>query len=96
MIVLLARYYGRVGTGDEIAEALREMAPLARSEDGCELYLVSRSTEDPDAFLLYEHYRDNDALAAHRETEHFKRIVERTVMPMLDRRERELSELLEG
>lgn len=94
MIVLVVRYLGKQGRGDEIAEAMREMAPLAREEDGCELYLVARSTQNRDAFFLHEHYRDERAYDVHRETEHFKRIVEGRVMPMLESREREIGELL--
>lgn len=94
MIVLAARYYAKPGSGDEVAEGLREMTPLSRAEDGCELYFANRSTEDPDVFLLYEHYRDEAALAAHRETPHFERIVEGRIMPLVDRRERELYALV--
>jgi quinol monooxygenase YgiN len=43
---------------------------------------------NPDQFLLYEHYVDDAALAAHRETPHFKEIIEGTIIPMLDKRER--------
>ena len=45
---------------------------MAAGEPGCTLYHANRSTENPDLFLLYEHYRDQAALAAHRETPHFK------------------------
>ena len=40
--------------------------------------------------VLYEHYVDGAALLAHRETPHFKEIVEGTIMPLLEKREREL------
>lgn len=95
MIVLLARYYAKPGLGDKVEAALREMVPLSRAEEGCELYYVSRSQENPDEFLLYEHYRDEAALAAHRETPHYKRIVEETILPLLERRERQLFRLVE-
>lgn len=95
MLVLAVRYQGQRGKGDEIAEAMREMVALAREEDGCELYVVARSTENPDVFLLHEHYRDEQAFDRHRETEHFKRIVEERVVPMLESRERERAQLIE-
>jgi quinol monooxygenase YgiN len=41
-------------------------------------------------FLLYEQYTDQAALDAHRNTPHFKEIIEGTIVPLLDRREREL------
>jgi quinol monooxygenase YgiN len=89
MAVLVARYYVRAGDGDEVEAALKEMAALVRErEPDCVLYEVNRSQDDPDEFLLYERYRDTDALAAHRETPHFKAIVEGRILPLLVRRDR--------
>lgn len=90
MIVLVARYYGKPGVGDRIETALKQMAPqVAASEEGCRLYQASRSQENPDNFLLYEHYVDEAALLAHRETPHFKELIEGIVVPLLEKRERE-------
>jgi len=97
MIVLIARYYGKPGQGDTIEAALKRVAPLVRErEPGCTLYHVSRSQDNPDNFLLYEQYVDEVALLAHRETPHFKEIIEGTIMPVLEKRERELYTLVVG
>jgi (4S)-4-hydroxy-5-phosphonooxypentane-2,3-dione isomerase len=94
MIVLVARYQVKSGHGDEVLAALRRMAPLVKSgEPGCKLYQACRAQDNPDLFLLYEHYEDEAALLAHRETPHFKEIIEGMVVPLLDKRERELYEL---
>jgi quinol monooxygenase YgiN len=94
MIVLVARYYGKTGTGDQILEALQEMAPQVKSlEPGCVMYQVSRSNENPNNFLLYEQYVDQAALDAHRAMPHFNEIVEETIVPLLERREREFFSL---
>lgn len=91
MIVLVARYSGKSGQGDTIEAALKEMAPLvAAHEPGCVFYQASRSLENTDDFLLYEHYLDEAALLAHRETPHFRQIIEGTIIPLLEKREREL------
>ena len=69
MIVLVAKYTAKAGKGDTVAEALTRMAPLVKAgEPGCLVYHANRSTDNPDFFLLYEIYRDQAALAAHRET----------------------------
>jgi autoinducer 2-degrading protein len=95
MIVLVARYVVKAGQGDTVEAALRRMAPLVKAtEPGCTLYHANRAAENPDLFLLYEHYTDQDALAAHRETPHFKEIIEGTIVPLLDRREREFFQLV--
>jgi len=97
MIVLVAKYHVKPGHGDAVAAALREMAPLVQAgEPGCTLYHANRSTENPDQFLLYEHYADEAALQAHRETPHFKAIIEGKIVPLLDKRERELYEPVGG
>jgi quinol monooxygenase YgiN len=83
MIVLVAKYIVKSGQGDAVEAALRRT-----------LYHANRAADNPDLFLLYEHYVDQAALAAHRETPHFKEIIEGTIVPLLERRERELYRLV--
>ena len=91
MIVLAAKYFVKAGRGDEVEAALRRMAPLVKAgEPGCKVYHANRSEENRDVFLLYEQYTDQAALDAHRSTPHFKEIIEGTIVPLLDKREREL------
>ena len=59
-------------------------------EPGCLRFDVLRDSEDPNKFFYYEVYRDEAARMAHRETPHFKEIIEGTIVPLLDTREREL------
>jgi quinol monooxygenase YgiN len=95
MIVLTAKYYLKPGNGAAVDAALQRMAPLVKQhEPGCHLYQVSRSRDNPDLLLLYEQYADEAALQAHRETPHFKEIIEGTVVPLLEKRERELYDLV--
>ena len=95
MIVLVARYYAQAGQGDTIEAALKQMGQrVAADEPECKLYLPNRSQEHPDQFLMYEHYADEAALLAHRETPHFKEFIEGTVVPLLERREREVYTLI--
>jgi autoinducer 2-degrading protein len=97
MIVLVARYQGKPGQGDAIEAALKQMAPqVAANEPGCKLYQACRSQEHPDQFLLYEQYVDEAALLHHRETPHFQQIIEGTIVPLLEKRERELYTLAVG
>ena len=89
-VVLTAKYFVKAGRGNEVEAALRRMAPLVKaSEPGCVVYHANRAAENPDLFLLYEHYVDQAALEAHRNTPHFKEIIEGTIVPLLDKRERE-------
>ena len=57
----------------EMAEAVRILAAESRREPGCVSYIPHHSEEDPDTIVIYEQYQDEEALAAHRETPHFKK-----------------------
>lgn len=95
MIVLVARYHVQPGDVDTVLDRLAQMKPRVEADEpGCVLYQVSRSTEQDDLVLLYEHYVDEDALLAHRETPHFREIIEGNVVPLLTKRERELYSLV--
>ena len=97
MIVLVAKYYVKNGKGDDVAAVLGQMASAVREQEpGCLLYQVNRSCDQPDLFLLYEQYVDMAALEAHRQTRHFQELIEATIVPLLERRERELYELIIG
>jgi quinol monooxygenase YgiN len=56
----------------EVAESLRMLATASRQEPGCISYIPHHLEDDPDTVVIYEQYRDANALAAHRESEHFK------------------------
>lgn len=95
MIVLVARYQAKVGQGDAVVAAMREMAAFVHQfEPGCLLYQVCRSNDDPDTFLIYEQYANEAALEAHRETLHFQSIVMEQIVPLLERRERDFYTLV--
>jgi len=88
---LLARYRAQPGRGGDVERNLRLMAErVARDEPTCVLYRASRSIEEPDVFILYEEYVDQQALEAHRETPHFAELIEGTIVPILESREREV------
>ena len=57
---------------DEVAETLRSLAAASRQEPGCVSYIPHCLEGDPDTIVIYEQYRDAEALEAHRGSEHFK------------------------
>jgi quinol monooxygenase YgiN len=58
---------------DDVAETLRLLAEASRQEPGCVSYIPHHVEGEPETVFIYEQYRDEDALKAHRESEHFKR-----------------------
>jgi len=88
---LIARYYVQPGKAELVESALARMAEaVAADEPACLLYNANVSVDDPNVYCLYEVYQDDDALVAHRETPHFKEIIEGIIVPALERREREV------
>jgi len=97
LIVLIARYTVKPGQSAAVLAALARMAPLvAEYEPGCVSYQVCQAQDSADQLLLYEQYVDEAALLAHRETAHFKELIEGTVVPLLEGREREFYHLRIG
>lgn len=95
MLVLIAKYHVKVGKTDDVLAELAKMKPMVEAnEPGCKCYQVSRSRDDDRLVILYEQYDDEDALSVHRGSAHFKSIIEDTVVPMLESRDREFYELV--
>jgi quinol monooxygenase YgiN len=57
---------------DRITEILRKLATASRKEPGCVSYVPHHVDGDPDTVLIYEQYRDQEALDAHRASPHFE------------------------
>jgi len=88
---LIARYHVQPGKAELVENALRRMADAVRADEpACLLYNANVSVDDPNLFVLYEVYEDDDAVVAHRETPHFREIIEGIIVPVLVQREREL------
>jgi len=57
----------------DVAASLALLATESRREPGCLAYVPHQVQDDPDTVLIYEQYRDPQALEAHRASEHFKK-----------------------
>jgi quinol monooxygenase YgiN len=56
---------------DDIAAILRELTRLSRHEPGCVSYIPHFIDGDANTVLIYEQYRDEAAVEAHRASPHF-------------------------
>ncbi len=56
---------------EEIRNILQQIAPASRLEPGCVNYIAHTVESDPDTVVIYEQYRDAEALEAHRSSAHF-------------------------
>ncbi|HTW78301.1 MAG TPA: putative quinol monooxygenase [Terracidiphilus sp.] len=73
MVSLLVRFKFAPEDRVEVADLLRILTAETRKEPGCVSYTPHPLQEDPDTILIYEQYRDEQALTAHRESPHFKK-----------------------
>lgn len=87
VLVTAVFYTVEAAAADRVAALLREAEAGSRREPGCRHYEVSRDVANPARFLLYEVYDDEAALAAHKETAHYRDIVAAQVKPLLVDRE---------
>jgi quinol monooxygenase YgiN len=71
MISFTVRMTFRSDDREQIATILRELAAASRQEPGCVSYIPHRVESDPDTIVIYEQYRDQAALDAHRASPHF-------------------------
>ena len=76
-------------------DAARLNAGHAVNEPGCLRFDIIQDRDDPNCFRLYEIYRDDAALAVHRETPHFKRYIETTTPWLSGPTERRLGSLID-
>lgn len=74
MVSFIVRLKFAAEEREEIAETLRNLAEASRQEPGCISYIPHQVEDDPDTVVLYEQYKDDKALAAHRASDHFKKL----------------------
>ncbi len=92
MVSFIVRFKFAPEDRAEVAEMMRLLAAASRREPGCVSYIPHQVEGDPDTVLIYEQYRDEQALAEHRETEHFKKYAVGGIFQKM--RERDLENLV--
>jgi quinol monooxygenase YgiN len=87
-IAISSRWQVTDGEQEAVAAAVAALIPQTRAEPGLVLLHAHRDPEDSRVFYFYEQYVDEEALAAHAETRHFKRYARDICLPRLEGRER--------
>lgn len=72
MLVLAVTWVANAGHEVEVAEIFAKLQAASRREPGCLMYVVHRHQDDARTFFIYERYRDEAALQAHRDSPHFQ------------------------
>ena len=74
MVILVVGWTAKPGKEEDVARLFRALQEESRKEPGCLLYVAQRHRDEPARFLVYEQYKDEAALEAHRATPHFLQI----------------------
>ena len=90
MICLNVLITARAGEEHRIAELFPRLQEASRQEPGCLLYVVHQHVADPRKFLVYEQYKDEAALEAHRNSPHFQELAANAIYQLIEGREAEL------
>jgi quinol monooxygenase YgiN len=72
MVIITAKVRLQSGRAEEFIGAVRVMQPQVMQDPGAILYSLQRSADDPDVFLFYEQYENEEAFEYHLSTDHFK------------------------
>jgi quinol monooxygenase YgiN len=94
MIVLAVTWVTRVGRENETAGLFSKLTQESRKESGCLMYQVHRHRTEPRRFFIYEQYKDDAALEAHRTAIHFLQYAKKELPKVADRVEGHLYEPL--
>ncbi len=95
MIVLAVTWVARTGREAEVAALLSKLTEESRKEPGCVMYQVHRHRTEPRRFFIYEQYKDDAAIEAHRAAPHFLQYARKDLPKMADRTEGNLYEPLQ-
>jgi quinol monooxygenase YgiN len=72
MIVLTATVIAVEGKGNLLESEFKKLVPKLLKGPGILAYIVHRGVDNPNKFMIYEQYENQEAFQAHSETEHFK------------------------
>jgi quinol monooxygenase YgiN len=94
MVALVVTWMAKAGHEKEVAAVFGKLTEESRKEPGCVMYVVHRHKTDSRKFLVYEQYKDDAALEAHRTAPHFLQYVRKELPKLGERVEGNLYEPL--
>ncbi len=85
MIVLAVTWVAKLGHETEVEALFSRLTEESRKEPGCVMYQVHRHRTEPRRFFIYEQYKDDAALEAHRGAPHFLQYAKKDLPRIADR-----------
>jgi quinol monooxygenase YgiN len=90
MICLNVRLLVKPGHEQQVGDFFKPLTEASRKEPGCLFYVAHQHRDDPRKFLVYEQYKDDAALDAHRNSAHFKQYATEGLYKFVESREADL------
>ncbi len=87
-LTLSVRWVAKAGEAERVAAILRQLVEPTRAEPGCLQYDVHRDAADPQVFVLWERYVDEEALAAHTNAPYVQELFFGEALSLLEERVR--------
>jgi (4S)-4-hydroxy-5-phosphonooxypentane-2,3-dione isomerase len=94
MVVLAVIWMAKAGHETDVAAVLEKLTEQARKEPGCSMFQVHRHKTESRRFFIYEQYKDDAALEAHRAAPYFLQYARKDLPKVADRVEGNLYEPL--
>jgi autoinducer 2-degrading protein len=94
MLVLAVTWMAKLGHESDVAVIFEKLTAESRKEAGCLMYQVHKHKTDPRRFFIYEQYKDDAAMEAHRTSSHFLQLAKKDLPKIADRTEGHLFEPL--
>jgi (4S)-4-hydroxy-5-phosphonooxypentane-2,3-dione isomerase len=94
MVVLAVTWVAKSGKEAEVAALFSKLTEESRKEAGCVMYQVHRHKTEARRFFIYEQYKDDAALEAHRAAQYFLQFARKDLPKIADRTEGNLFEPL--
>jgi quinol monooxygenase YgiN len=86
-IYVFAKWRVKAGQLDTVLNLIADVTRESVKEEGNLLYQAHQSNADANIILLYEGYKNEQAVDAHRNSDHFQKLVVGKIVPLLEERE---------
>ena len=92
--LVAATWTAEPGKEDVVLDAIQQLTPKSRAEEGNLFYQAYQDPAEPSVFHLFEIYADEDAYAAHGASDHFAEFGHGQARPVRAGRERAFYETI--
>ncbi|PJR04092.1 putative quinol monooxygenase [Avrilella dinanensis] len=94
-IITFAKWQVKQGNLDAVVSLLKEAVAKSSAEEGNLKYEVYQGNDNENILMLFEEYKNQEALEFHRNSAHFQDVVVGKIVPLLENREVIISSLLD-